>query len=388
MFVMATKWPLRLAKAGIVLGSCGLAIMYLGPARGTVDVNERVKGIVAAASVVQGSKPLQLNHAEITNVAITSMVERLRVSGELQPINRVVMRAKTAGKIVELSVREGHPVKAGDVLARFETDDLQSTLLQRESDRDAAEAELMLAMQALNRFEQLAAKNVSSKEQLERAKSDVASNTSKVRSLSAQVDIARVNLRDAEVRAPFDGIVAGRAVEAGSRVSADAELLTVVDTSALEAKVQVSTRDIPRVAVGQTTELQIDGMEGQTISGMVARINPVAESGTRFVPVYLQLPNPDGRLWGGMFATGSILVREKADALMVPAISVRKDEIGDYVLKLKDGYLQRQPVTVGPAWSGGSLIEIAAGLTDGDTIVIVPLPELQPNVAVTVTGEG
>jgi hypothetical protein len=58
------------------------------------------------------------------------------------------------------------------------------------------------------------------------------------------------------------------------------------------------------------------------------------------------------------------------------------------VLKLKDGYLQRQPVTVGPAWSGGSLIEIAAGLTDGDTIVIVPLPELQPNVAVTVTGEG
>ncbi|SFU17142.1 efflux RND transporter periplasmic adaptor subunit [Mesorhizobium sp. YR577] len=385
---MATKWPLRLTKAGIILGSCGLAIMYLGPARGTVDVNERVKGIVEATSVVQGSKPLQLNHAEITNVAITSMVERLRVSGELQPINRVVMRAKTAGKIVELGVREGHPVKAGEILVRFETDDLQSTLLQRESDRDAAEAELMLAMQALNRFEQLAAKNVSSKEQLERAKSDVASNISKVRSLSAQVDIARVNLRDAEVLAPFDGIVAGRAVEAGSRVSADAELLTVVDTSALEAKVLVSTRDIPRVAVGQTTELQIDGMEGQTISGKVARINPVAESGTRFVPVYLQLLIPDRRLWGGMFATGSILVREKADALMVPAISVRKDEIGDYVLKLKDGYLQRQPVTVGPAWNGGSLIQIAAGLTDGDTIVIVPLPELQPNLAVTVTGEG
>jgi RND family efflux transporter MFP subunit len=360
--------------------------MYLASAGGTVDANERLEYVVA--SVSQVAKPLELTQTEVAKIERASMVERLRVSGELQPVTRVVMRAKTGGNILDLAVREGERVRAGDIILKFETDDLQSTLLQRESDRDAAAAELTLAMQALNRMEQLAAGNVVSKEQHEKAKSEVSSNTSKVRSLSAQVDIARVALRDADITAPFDGIVASRVVEAGSRVSADAELLTIVDTSILEAKVLVSTRDIVRVAAGQTVQLQIDGMEGQTLEGRVARINPVADNGTRFVPVYLRLSNHDGRLWGGMFSTGSILVREKTDALVVPAISLRKDETGDYLLKLHNGHLQRQSVTVGQTWNGGSLIEIADGLVDGDTIVTVPLPELRPDVAVTLDRAG
>jgi len=385
---MAPMWTGKIAKAGMLLSGCILAFVYLDPAQGTVDANERVKKVVAAVSASQSDRPLELTHTEVTKVKSGSMVERLRASGELQPINRLVIRAKTGGKILNLAVREGERVKAGDVILRFETDDLRSTLLQRESDRDAAEAELTLAMQALNRVEQLAAKNVTSKEQLETARSDVTANTSKVQSLSAQVDIARVALRDAEVTAPFDGVVASRAVEAGSRVSADAELLTVVDTSALEAKVLVSTRDIPRISVDQVAELQIDGLEGQTVRGAVVRINPIADSGTRFVPVYLQIPNHDGKLWGGMFATGSILVHQKADTLVVPALSLRRDETGDYVLKLEDGHLQRQAVLVGQAWNGGSLVEIADGLKDGDTIVTAPLPELQPDVAVTLTKAG
>ncbi|WP_320203493.1 efflux RND transporter periplasmic adaptor subunit [Agrobacterium rosae] len=385
---MAFKWTARIAKAGMLLGGCTLVFMYLDPTRGTVDANERVKDIVASVSAPPSNRPFELAQTEVTNVEPVSMAERLRVSGELQPVSRVVMRAKSGGKVLDLAVREGERVRSGDVILRFETDDLQSTLLQRESDRDAAEAELTFAKQALSRIEQLNAKNVTSKEQLEKARRDVAANTSKVQSLSAQVDIARIALGDADVTAPFDGVIASRAVETGSRVSADAELLTIVDTSVLEAKVLVSTRDVGRVAAGQTAELQIDGMEGQTIEGTVARINPVADNGTRFVPVFLRLPNHESRLWGGMFATGSILVRENADALVVPLISLRKDETGDYVLKLHNGNLQRQPVTVGQAWSGGSLIEIANGLVDGDTILTAPLPELKPDVAVTVNKAG
>jgi RND family efflux transporter MFP subunit len=377
-----------MVKASLLLVGCTLTVMYLAPAGGTVDANERLKNVVASVSASQSNSPFELTQTEVTKIELVSMVERLRVSGELQPVNRVVIRAKAGGKIVDVSAREGDRVKAGEVILRFDTDDLRSTVLQRESDRDAAEAELTLAMQALNRMEQLAAGNVVSKEQHEKAKSDVASNTSKVQSLSAQVNIARVALRNADVTAPFDGVVASRAVEADSNVSADAELLTIVNTSILEAKVLVSTREISRVAAGQSTELAIDGREGQTIRGEVARINPVAESGTRFVPVYLRLPNDDGRLWGGMYATGSILVRRKDDVLVVPAISLRKDETGDYVLKLHNGHLQRQPVTVGQAWDGSSLIEIADGLVDGDTIVTAPLSELQPNVAVTLNKAG
>ena len=385
-------WVKRTIKAGIALAGCVLVVTTLDPARGSVDANERVKGIVnglvETAAMSPAGTPFELTATETAKIGTRPMVERLGISGELQPITRVVIRAREAGKIVEMNVRDGDAVQAGELLVRFETDELQSTLLLRQSDRDAAEAELMLAMQALTRTEQLALKNIASAEQLDKAKSDVAVKTARLQSLSAQADIARLALRYAEIRAPFGGTVTRRLAEAGSRVGADGELLTLVDTSVLEAKVLVATRDVPRVALGQTAELEIDGLGGQIVKGTVDRISPVAEDGTRFVAVYLRLANRDGRLWGGMFASGSILLREKSDALVVPAIALRKDETGYHVLKVQDGHLRRQTVTVGARWNGGNLIEIAAGLKDGETILTAPLPQLRSDMAVTVDKAG
>ncbi len=381
-------WVKRTIKAGIALAGCALVVTALDPARGSVDANERVKGIVASTSMSPAGIPFELTAAEIARIGTRAMAERLSVSGELQPVSRVVIRAREAGKILDMNVRDGQAVRAGDLLVRFETEELQSTLLLRQSDRDAAEAELTLAMRALTRTEQLASKNIASAEQLDKAKSDVVVKTARLQSLSAQVDIARLALRNAEIRAPFDGTITRRQAEAGSRVSADGELMTLVDTSMLEAKVLVATRDIPRVAVGQTAELDIDGIGGQPLRSTVERISPVAEDGTRFVAVYLRLANRDGRLWGGMFASGSILVREKNDALVVPAIALRKDETGYHVLKVLNGHLRRQTVAVGSRWNDGSLIEIGAGLQDGETILTAPLPELQPDMAVTVDKAG
>jgi membrane fusion protein (multidrug efflux system) len=385
---MAFKWTMRLTKAGMFLGGCYLAVVYIDPARGTVDANERVKNVVEAAAASQVHKPFELTPSEMAKIQPTLMMEQLRVSGELEPANRAVLRAKDGGKIIEIRASEGQPVKAGEVLVRFDTDDLQSILKQREGDRDVAKAQMHLAMQSLNRIEQLVDKNIAPKEQLDKARSEVAVATARLQSLSAQTDIARTALRDAEVLAPFDGIVSNRAAHQGSRVSADAELMTIVDANVLEAKVLVSTRDVPRVAVGQTVELQIEGIDGQSVIGRLARIAPVADGGTRFVPAYVQLSNLDGRLRGGMFASGSIVVRQNQDAIVIPAISVRKDEMGDYVFKLKNGHLIRQPVTVASTWNGGDTLEISEGLADGDAIVTVPLPELQPNLAVTFSKAG
>ncbi|CAN7146354.1 efflux RND transporter periplasmic adaptor subunit [Agrobacterium tumefaciens] len=381
-------WVKRSIKAGIALAGCALVVTALDPARGSVDANERVKGIVEASLQSPAGIPFELTAAETAKIGTRQMVEKLSISGELQPVSRIVIRAREAGKILEMNIRDGQAVRAGDVLVRFETDDLQAALLQRQSDRDAAEAELTLAMLALTRTEQLATKNITSAEQLDKAKSDVVVKTARVQSLSAQMDIARLALSNAEIRAPFSGTVTRRLAEAGARVSADGELLTLVDTSVLEAKVLVATRDIPRVTVGQTAELEIDGLVGQTVKSTVERISPVAEDGTRFVTVYLRLVNGDGRLWGGMFASGSILVREKNDALVVPAIALRKDETGYHVLKVTDGHLRRQTVALGSRWHGGSLIEIATGLKDGETILTAPLPELQPDMAVTIDKAG
>lgn len=384
---MATRWTKALALTGTVLGGAYLVSVMINPASGKGDTNERLKGIVRSVAAHDTRLSLELSPVEIARVQPTNLVERLRVSGELRPINEAILRARNGGRILQIDFREGQAVRAGDVLAKFETDDLRSVLQQRQADREGAMAEMLLAMQSLNRMEQLTGKNVTSQEQLDKAKSEAASAKARLDSLAAQVEIARTALRDAEVLAPFDGIVSKLSVNQGARVGADVELLTVVDISVMEARVMVSTRDVSRVAAGQPVELAIDGFGEQVIQGEVSRISPAADDGSRFVAVYVRLANDDGRLRGGMFATGSILVRGDRDAIVVPIASLRKDDEGDYVLKLVAGVLVRQPVTVISKWREDENAHIS-GLTPGDTIVTAPLPEFQPNLAFTMTKAG
>ncbi|MBB4627791.1 efflux RND transporter periplasmic adaptor subunit [Paracoccus denitrificans] len=328
---------------------------------------------------------MQLLPREVLRVAPATIAERLTVSGEVRPVQRVILRAQSGGVVAELGAREGEAVRAGDMLVRFDTEELAATLALRQSEVEATEARLRFARQALERIERLAERTVATQEQLDQARRESAVLQAQLDGLRAQAGIARAALRDAEIRAPFDGVVASRSVDVGERASAEAELMTLVDPTRLEARVLIATRDVPRIAPGQAAELRIDGLEGETIEGSVLRINPVANDGSRFISVHIGLDDPDGRLRGGMFATGTILVEERADVLALPATALREDGDGAYVLRLAEGQIERRPVVTGAAWSGGR-IEIRDGIASGDTILIAPLPGLGEGVLAEVSG--
>ncbi|MEO3997931.1 efflux RND transporter periplasmic adaptor subunit [Mesorhizobium sp. CAU 1732] len=384
---MARKWTTKLALGALLIGGIYAGVSYLGVGPAALDANARTE-IDSSAANRAAPRPLELAEVEVNRVKPTSMEETLRVSGELRPVNRVVLRAKVGGTVNEVNARAGQAVKAGDVLIRFETEDLQSAVVQRDSNLDAARAQLVLSEQTLDKTEELSRRGFATRAALEKAQSDVAAARANVQALGAETETARTALRDAEIIAPFDGVVASRSVEPGAPATANADLLTIVDTSVLEAEVLVSTRDITRLRVGQVATLQIDGLDGQSVTGTVDRINPVVNEGSRFVAVHIRLENTDGRLWGGMFATGSIQVRESKDVFVLPSTSLREDEAGAYVFKLADGKLLRQPVSVGARWNGGNSIEIADGIDTGDTIVVAPLPELEPDTAAVVSEAG
>lgn len=377
---MAGKWMTRLGVSALVGAAAVGAVLHFGGASAISRTGEA--GVETSQAAPLQPLPRELAEVEVTRVEPRAMSERLRVSGELRAVNRAVVKARVSGNVLAVNARPGEAVKAGDVLVRFETDDLQSALVQQDSNLDAARAQLVLAEQTLAKTEELAGRGFATRAALEKAQSDVTAARASVQGLSAQTDTARTALRNAELLAPFDGIVAGRSIEPGETANANAELMTVVDISVLEAEVLVSTRDITRLAVGQAAELQIDGLEGLTIIGTVDRINPVANEGSRFVPVFIRLDNTDGRLWGGMFATGSILVRQDDGVLAVPETALRTDGEGTYLLKLEAGRLVRQPVEPGPRWDGGRLVQIDAGIAAGDTVLSAPLPELLPDTPV------
>jgi RND family efflux transporter MFP subunit len=276
-------------------------------------------------------------------------------------------------------------VRAGDVLVRLAPEDLQAALKEKEAGREGAMAEMVLAMQSLNRIEQLVSRRVASQEQLDKARSEVAARKARLDGLDAQVEVGQKALQDTQIIAPFDGIVSKVMVNQGTQVAPDAELLTLVDVADMEARVLISTQDVSRVAAGQFVELQIDGFENQVIRGEVARISPVVDEGSRAVAIHIRLPD-DGRFKGGMFIHGSVLVRQAEDAIAVPVAALRRDQQEVYVLKLLDGVLVRQPVTILSQWED-EMAEVS-GLAPGDMIVRSPLSELRPGLPVIVAQVG
>ncbi|WP_113156438.1 efflux RND transporter periplasmic adaptor subunit [Nitratireductor sp. OM-1] len=381
---MTIRWKNTLVRAAVMVG-CGYLTFHVLTASGEV-----AKGFkrVQTADLASLTSTFELSSSEVFVVTAQPAVDRLRVSGALELTNRVVVRAKTGGLIVDVALREGEPVKYGDIIARVDSRDLEFALAQREADQAVAEAERQLAVQALERIEQLGAKNIVSRERLEIARNALTVSEARLQSLLAQTSLARTALQDAEIRSPINGVVSRRHVNVGSQVGRDAEIFEIVDTGSLEVRVLVATRDIARISAGQTVELRVDGLEERPVMGEVVRLNPVATENARVVSVFIRLLSRDDRLRGGMFVTGAVLLRQVQDAIFVPSLAVRTDDEGDYVLKVTDNRLLRQPVSKGPIWKGRQMAEIVRGLVPGDVIVTVPLPELEPGVAVTFVAEA
>ena len=184
---MAARWTKTLALTGTIFSGAYLVSVMINPASGKGDTNERLKRIVQAVAVRDTTQSIELSPLEIAKVKPADRIEGLRVSGELRAINQATLRARNGGRILQLDFLEGQAVKAGEVLAKFETEDLRSVLQQRQADREGAMAEMLLAMQSLNRMEQLTGKNLTSQEQLDKARGEVASAKARLDSLAAQV---------------------------------------------------------------------------------------------------------------------------------------------------------------------------------------------------------
>lgn len=338
-----------------------------------------------ASKTVSVPSPFELAAVDVTTVKPGRLVETIRVSGQLKPVARATIRAKVSGTLLEVLPKVGERVLEGDVLARFETENLEATVKQQERSLESARAQLLLAEQALEKAEELAKKGITSRSTLEKAQSDVATSRASVRGLEeSQLPTARRSLEDAVVRAPFDGVVSARNVETGENASSGAELFTIVDVTSLEAEVLVPTRDVGLLKPGQEVSLVVEGA-ADPVSGKVDRVSPVANDGSRAVPVFIRIANDEGRLWGGMFASGEIEVRSAENAIAIPAAAVRTDDEGKFVLKFAEGKLERQAVEVGADWKGGALIQVTAGLISDDVVVSAPVRGLKAGDAAIVS---
>jgi membrane fusion protein (multidrug efflux system) len=203
-------------------------------------------------------------------------------------------------------------------------------------------------------------------------------------SLRAQVEQARKALAEAVIRSPIDGVVAERIAQPGMAVAVNAKLFAVHDLSLMNVEALVPASDIPRVTVGQTAKLSIEGFGERVFIGKVDRINPATEPGSRSILVHLLVANGDGQLKGGMFAQGVLNVSSTVSAIVVPVAAVRQHEGQATVFRIVSGTLVKQAVELGMRDASGDVIEIKSGLAAGAWVVVGDLAGLQSGQAVHV----
>jgi RND family efflux transporter MFP subunit len=210
-----------------------------------------------------------------------------------------------------------------------------------------------------------------------------------VKSALAMVELARIALNDGVIKAPIDGVISKRHVQAGEKLALDMPVYSIVNLSELILEAQVPASEIPRVKVGQDVKFRVDGYAQRDFHGKVARINPATEAGSRAMLVYIAVKNDDSALRAGMFAKGSIVTDRSAVAPMVPLAAVRSDKEGkQFVYKVEQGKLLAQPVTLGLRNEEEGYAEVVAGLAQGASVIVSRLDSLKPGASVKLPADA
>ena len=309
----------------------------------------------------------------------------LPLTGSLAPLTEATVKAKVAGELIAVTVREGESVKHGQVLARIDPTEVQARVAARQADVEAAKAQLVWAEKNRSQQKALLDKSFISQSAFDNIQSNYDVAAAKLRAADAELVVARKSLGDAVLVAPFSGIVSLRHAQPGERVALDAKVVSIVDLLRLQLEATVPPAAIGQVKVGQPINFRVEGFGEREFAGRIERINPAATTGSRSISVYAVIDNREGLLRGGMFAQGSLTLSRIDQALAVPASAVR-EEIGQtYVYVIDDGMVKRKNVKVGPPDAVGR-VQVLDGLAAGDRIVRVNLGSLREGVAARLAG--
>lgn len=301
---------------------------------------------------------MEFTPADLTYASVRPLNRWLPISGTLQPLNQALVKAKVSGAIRDIKVREGDSVKVDQVIARFDTADLDAKVAERVGALESAKAQLALATKTRAMNLKLLDQKFISQNAFDSSESGFNVAAGSVKSAGAQLQIAQIALRDAAVRSPLTGVIAKRHVQPGEKVPFDAPLFTIVDLNDLELQAMVPASDVPEIGVGMRVDLRVDGFADRRFAGRIDRINPTAEPGTRAILVYVTLKNNDASLRGGMFAEGRIALASSPPVATLPVAAVRSEAGLTYVWTIDNGKLVKRVVVVGRHDDDSGLVEI------------------------------
>jgi RND family efflux transporter MFP subunit len=332
------------------------------------------------------SPSITLAATDVATIAPSTIEAGVALTGDLRPIETIDVRARIEGDLTNVYVREGQQVAAGQLLARFEADEQESSQKSAEADRAAARTDLANAQWTAEQDAALFKAGAIAERDYKNAEQAVATSRARLAAADARVRSMGNQARDTRVVAPVSGTIDKRTVEGSAHVAKGAQLFTIVRNGTLELAAAVPARQAGEVRIGHIVHFVADG---KRFDGRVARLSPTVDPSTRAITVYVEIPNPGGVLRGGTFATGRVVSRTLTNVLTVPTAGLRQSQEDGkpFVYRLDGKTINVAMVQLGAVDDRLGIAQVTDGLQAGDRVIIGNVGTLGRGMQATIAGE-
>ena len=342
------------------------------------------------------------------------------VVGTLAAVDEVTVASEAEGRVSKLLADLGDRVRAGQTLVELDREKLQYVLeqqkaalaralarfgasdprnlppIERTPDVQKAQAELVQAKQAFDRADQLHKRQLVPRQTLDDAQAllqakqasyDAALQNAKnlradIDASEASMKLAERQLRDANIRAPFDGYVQKRLVNLGEYVKVQTPVMAVVRIDPLKVTAEIPERMAPWIKVGEPVQLHVDAFPDKAISGKLSRISPSVNPATRAFPFEALVPNGDGLLKPGTFARVHV-ESGKIDTVLTLSYAALQYRYGvNRVFVLNGDHLVARELKIGERL--GDRIEVVSGVKPGEMVAVTDVDKLADGLKVSV----
>lgn len=348
-----------------------LGVLVAVLAGGTVRTLSARKDKQAALQALQTEQKTQVSielpPSDLIALSSRELPLSVAISGAITAVNTAMVKARVAGELQGLTVREGDRVRAAQVLGQIDPTESDARLRQVRQQAQAAKAQVDIAQRTHENNQALVAQGFISNTALVSSQANLANAQATYAAAQSAADVSAKTLSDTVLRAPIGGWVSQRLAQPGERLAVDAKVVEIVDLSRLEMQAELSAADALQVKVGQKAELRVEGLQ-QPVSATVVRINPSASVGSRAVLVYLAIA-PGTELRHGLFAQGALAIGSMT-GLAVPLSAVRTDKPQPYIQIVQNQQVRHVAVTLGPRSEvdGQTLVSLT-GATEGMRVI-------------------
>jgi membrane fusion protein (multidrug efflux system) len=293
------------------------------------------------------------------------IARNITLPATVRALQQVTLYAKVAGYLKTIRVDRGDLVKEGDLIAEVEAPELLADQAKFAAEVDIAQTDF----QRLNEARQKAPDLV--------MPLTVDTAKSKLEMATANFKRNETLLAYTKINAPFSGVITKRWVDTGALIPAatgssspqNAAVVTLMDFSTVRIEMTVPEPETPLIRNGLAAEIKVEELAGKTFTGTVTRFAQALDETTKTMATEIEIPNPEGALRPGMFATVKLAIERKTDALIVPSEALVLEKAKSSVFTVVEGKAKKIPVTVG--FQDGKFAEIFNGLAPG-AIVILP----------------